>query len=262
MKKIITALDPIDSPWPVIRFATHFAKNYSASIHLVFLVLPQADLDYSYPFPNDLSIAEEIPDQKKISESNDQLIEDSTSLFRQECESSGINFSFNKKVSAEELIKKTADADILIADKGANFLQKVLPHLHCPAIVANEDNLPEQAVLMFNNSTSSKFAIDSYISLLPEFKNLATYLLSINPDEEKENESYLPKLKSSFTDISYKSLHGNEEQKTSDFLSGLSGRVLVVMGAFGRSGISRFFHKSLANSVVKEDNVSLFIAHK
>lgn len=261
MKKIVAALDPMDNPWPVITFATHFAKNDGASLHLVFLTLPE-DVDYNYPFPNDLSAAEDFSDRQNITDSNAQLIEDNIRLFKQECESSQIIFISEKNISVEELIKKTEDADILVADEGTGFLKKVLSHIHCPALIAGEDHLPEKVVLMFNNSDNSKFAIESYLSLLTQFQNLPTYLFSINPDDEKENENYLNNLKSSFADISLNVLHGNEEKQMENFMSGMSGNILVIMGAFGRNEISRFFHKSLANSVMKEKRISLFVAHK
>lgn len=261
MKKIVAVLDPIDNPWPVITFSTHLAKNDEASVRLVFLTLSE-EVDYNYPYPNDLSTAEDFTTRKNISDSNAQLIDDNTHLFKQECERAQIIFIAEKNISSEELINKTEEADILVADEGTGFLKKVLPHIHCPALIAGEDHLPEKVVLMFNKSDNSKLAIESYISLLPQFQKLPTFLLSINPDDEKENENYLNKLESSFEDISLRSLYGKVENQMEGFLSGLSGHILVIMGAFGRSEISGFFHKSRAKSVMKIKNVSLFIAHK
>ncbi len=262
MKKILTVLSPIDTPWPAMKIATQVAKNHVAEIHLAFLSLPGNDLDYNYPFPNDLSSAEDFPDGKIISESNMQLIEDKLDLFKNECASANISLSFEKSISVNQLIDKTSTADLLVADGSADYLSQILPDLHCPVFIAADDHLPEKAVLMFNNSDSSRFAIDKYIALLPEFKDLPTSLLSINPGDKDENKIFLENVKSSFTDISSKSLDGNAGQVTEDFLTALNGHILVVMGAFGRSAVSRFFHKSLAESVMKEKNVSLFIAHK
>jgi nucleotide-binding universal stress UspA family protein len=263
MKKIITALSPIDTPWPAMRLATAIARNHSADIHLVFLILPDEDVDYNYPYPNDLSSAEDFPDGKIISESNRELINDKLDLFKQECETASINLSFEKNISFDKLTKDTANTDLFIADEGADFLNKILPRLNCPAILAGDDHLPDQVVLMFNNSESSKFAIEKYCSLLPEFKNLQTFLLSINPGDENENQQYVQeKLSSQFADISIKARRGKVKQELEKFLSELPGHVLVVMGAFGRSEISRFFHESLANTVMKEKRVSLFVAHK
>ena len=100
-------------------------------------------------------------------------------------------------------------------------------------------------------------------ALLPEFKDIPTLLLSINPKDEVENKKYLQQnLNDLFNDISIKSLTGKVEKEMERFLSELPGNILVVMGAFGRSEISRFFHESLANIVMKDRRVSLFIAHK
>lgn len=263
MKKIITALAPIDTPWPAMRISTQLAKNHSAEIHLVFLTLPGADVDYTYPYPNDLPIAEDFADGKIISESNRELITDKLNLFKQECESAGINLSFERNISIEKLIKESANSDILVADEGADFLSKILPHLQCPAFLAGDDHLPEKVVLMFNNSDSSKFAIEKYSDLLSEFKDLPTFLLSINPKDENVNQNYVQQnLNSRFSDISMKSLTGKVEKQMEHFLSELPGHILVVMGAFGRSEISRFFHESLADTVMRDKTVSLFIAHK
>jgi len=37
---------------------------------------------------------------------------------------------------------------------------------------------------------------------------------------------------------------------------------MVVMGAFGRSGVSMFFKESLADVVLRETRLSLFIVHR
>lgn len=263
MKKIITALSPIDTPWPAMRISTQLAAKHSADIHLVFLTLPGEDIDYSYPYPNDLPVAEDFSDGKMISESNQELIKDKLNLFKQECESSVINLSFERNISVEKLIKESSNTDVLIADEGADFLSKILPHLQCPAFLAADDHLPEKVVLMFNNSDSSKLAIEKYSDLLPEFKNLPTFLLSINPKDENEIQNYVQKnLNDTYTNISTKSLTGKVDKQMEDFLSELPGHILVVIGSFGRSEISRFFHESLANTIIKDKTVSLFIAHQ
>lgn len=261
MKKIICALDPIDSPWPVIAFATHFAKNNVASVSLLFLTLPGADTDYSYSFPNDLSSAENIPGERSIAESNDQLTEDNMRVFKEELEPVVKTFSSGKITAVDDLIERTTGSEMLIANKGANFLSETLPNLTCPVLIAGEDHLPEKVVLLFNQSDGSKIAIEKYIALLHEYLHLPTILLAVNGHEE-ENEVYFTRLKSSFEEISIKSLEGDEEKKIKSFLSGLSGHILVVLDGVARSGISRLFHESLIDSLLKETNISVFFAAK
>jgi len=264
MKKIVTVFYAIDTPWHVINFATWFAKEQSAVIHAVFLKADKENFNADYPFPNDLSITE--PDTaERISDSNNELIDKNILLFKEECELGRIPFSARKNLSVQQLIDETADADLMVADSRSDLLEKVLPRIHCPAFLASEDELPQKVVLMYYNSTSAKLAIEAYLSLLPQFKNLPAYLVSINPEKagEKEMEIYIKeKLQPHFTNLILKTLHGNREQEMKNFLSELQGHIVVVMGAFGRSALSGFFHQSLANVALGEKNISLFIAHK
>jgi hypothetical protein len=262
MKKIITVLRPIDSPWPAMRISTFIAKKNSAAIHLVFLTSSSKDVDYNYPFPNDLSTVDDISGDQQISESNQGLIEDKLELFKQECQSVGIDLSFEKNISIEELARQTADADLLVADEGGDFLPDILNHIQCPAFLAAFDQLPERSVLMFNNDENSRYAIESFSNLLTGLADLPTILLSINPKEENILKEYANQLKTNFPGISIKSLNGKVKNEMEKFLSGLPGHVLVVMGGFDRSEISEFFHESLAKKVIRDKKYSLFIAHK
>ncbi|MGN6247429.1 MAG: hypothetical protein ACTHNG_03685 [Ginsengibacter sp.] len=262
MKKIITVLRPIDSPWPAMRISTFIAKKNSAAIHLVFLSTSSEDVDYNYPFPNDLSTVDDFTGDQQISESNQGLIEDKLELFKQECQSGGIDLSFEKNISIEEFCSKTEDADLLVANETADFLPDVLHDIQCPAFLAAFDHLPERSVLMFNNSENSKLAIESFSALLNVFTNLPSILLSINPKEETAVEDYANQLQGRFPDISTKFLQGKVKKEMEHFLSELPGHILVVMGAFDRSEISEFFHESLAKTVIRDKKYSLFIAHK
>jgi len=264
MKKIVTAFYAIDTPWHVINFAARFAKEQSAAIHAIFLKADKENFNADYPFPNDLSITE--PDTaERISDSNNELIDKNIQLFKEECELAGIPFSALKNLSVQELIDETTDANLMVADSRSDLLKKILPRIHCPVFLASEDELPQKVVLMYHNSASAKLAIEDYLSLLPQFKNLPTYLLSVNPEKsgEKEMEIYFKeKLEPHFTNIILKTLHGNREQEMKNFLSELQSHIIVVMGAFGRSASSGLFHQSLANVALSEKNISLFIAHK
>jgi len=265
MKKILTAFSAIDTPWHVINFATRIAKENSAVIQAVFLNMEKESVNEDYPFPNDLSITEDKNTFENISDNNNELVEENIKLFKKECDRSGISFSATKNISIPDLINETADVDLMMADSGTEFLEKVLPEIHCPAFLASRDELPENVVLMYNNTPSSKFAIESYLSLLPQFKDLPTFLLCINPGNtaEKEMNIYLKEtLEPHFTNLTLKSIHGKTEHEMKNFLLAFSGHVVVVMGAFGRSSFSRFFHESLANLALSLKNISLFIAHK
>ncbi len=264
MKKIIVAFTLLDTPWSVLAFATKFATLHSAHIHAIFLRSGKEKTNSQYPFPNDLSITEEYSG-KNISTSDKEIIENNIKILKDECNSVGIHFTADKDVSISQLIENTWDADLLIVDSKFRLLENVLPHIHCPAFLVSNGEIPQASVLMYNASVSSQFAVERYISLLPEFKNLPTYMLSVNSEKSNStaNEKYFEeKLQPHFKDPALKILHGNAANEMKNFIDGLPGHIIVVMGAFGRSAVSMFFHQSLANSFLDKNKVSLFIAHK
>ncbi|MGN6342827.1 MAG: hypothetical protein ACTHML_17770 [Ginsengibacter sp.] len=118
---------------------------------------------------------------------------------------------------------------------------------------------------MSDNSFSAKIAIEAYISLLPEYLRLTTSFVSINPQQEDEKEMktyFKEKLQSHFPDLTFQKLEGKVKNEFENFLDQIAVPVLIVMGAFGRSSLSEFFHPGLAKTALKEKGVSLFIAHK
>ena len=264
MKKIIVAFTLLDTPWSVLAFATKFAMEHSTLIHAIFLRSSKEETNSQYPFPNDLSITEEYSGEN-ISISDNEIIDNNIKILKDECNATGILFTADKDVPISQLIENTWEADLLIADSKFGLLENVLPHIHCPAFLVSRNEMPQAVVLMYNDSASSQFAIEKYILLLPEFKTLITYMLSVNSETpgNTANEKYLEeKLQTHFKNPVLKMLHGNVANEMKNFIDGLPGHIIVVMGAFGRSAVSMFFHQSLANSFLDKNKVSLFIAHK
>jgi nucleotide-binding universal stress UspA family protein len=264
MKKILIAFFPDVAPWDVITFAIKFAKQNSAAIHAVYLSEKRDRINSDYPFPNDLSMAEDLSKEKDILEGNNQLIDDNLKVFKKECELNGVIFSIEKNISIKKLIDQTVNFDLLIGDAGIDFMARVLTNIHCPALITSTDKMPQKVALMYDNSASAKLAIETYISLFPEFSNLPTQLLSINPNQEDEFEMhryFKEKLQPHFSNIMFQIEKGNKKNELENFLDQIPGQVLVVMGAFGRSALSVFFHPSFGKSVLKRRDISLFIAH-
>ena len=265
MKKILIAFSLDVAPWHVITFAIKFAKQNSAAIHAVYLSKKRDRINSDYPFPNDLSMAEDLSKEKDIFDENNQLIDDNLKAFKNECELNGVNFSTEKNISIKKLIYETADFDLLIGDVNVDFIEKVLTNIQCPALITSTDKMPQTIALMYDNGPSSKLAIETYISLFPEFSNLPTKLLSINPNQEDEFEMqryFQEKLQPHFSNLMLQIEKGNKKRKLENFLDQVAGEVLVVMGGFERSAVSDFFNPSFAKPVLKRKDISLFIAHE
>jgi hypothetical protein len=265
MKKILIAFYPGVTPWHVITFAIKFAKQNSAAIHSVYLSEKRDRINSDYPFPNDLSMAEDLNKEKDIFDESNQLIEDNLKVFKEECELNGVFFSIEKNVSIKQLIDKSAGSDLFIADSAFNFIGKVLTNIHCPALVTSTSEIPKKIALMYDNSSSAKLAIENYILLFPEFANLPTELLSINPNQEDEFETqqyFKETLQPHFPNLTLQVEKGNKKNVLENFLNQLSPQVLLVMGAFGRSALSDFFNPSFGKFALKRKDISLFTAHK
>jgi nucleotide-binding universal stress UspA family protein len=62
--------------------------------------------------------------------------------------------------------------------------------------------------------------------------------------------------------VDYVVLNGDPEQTMIDFLSKQGEHAMVVMGAYGRSAISRLFQQSFSNRVIQELKLPVFITHQ
>jgi len=65
-----------------------------------------------------------------------------------------------------------------------------------------------------------------------------------------------------FDDPTIEILPGEPAGVLSAFAGKVSGSTVVVMGAYGRSALSRLFRHSLANAILEKANASLLVTHK
>jgi hypothetical protein len=263
MKKILIAFNPPATAIHIITFAIQFAKQNSAEIQAVYLSGTKETINSNYPFPNDLSMAEDISSKENISQDNRELIEDHIKALEKECELNGIRVSVGKNITVEELINKTKQSDLLIIDSESEFTEHLLTKAHCPAFITSTDKMPEKVILMYDNSLSGKIAVEIYISLFPQFTNLPTYLFSINAKQEDELEIqyFKEKLKPRISNITLQVTNGNKKNEFKNFIAELDVPVLAVMATSATSALSHFFHPSLVKIVLNEKNISLFIVN-
>ena len=264
MKKILVVFNGINAPWHILRFATSIAKTKDALVQGIFLM----DHEVKDPFPNDLALTETDVTRGTVSEEDAILESHNITMFENICKASGVVCQIEKKALLEELIEQSSQADLVVVDTTPDFqeysLHDILKDAHCPVcLVSINTPVVEKIILLYNGSASSKFAIERFNDLFPEWLHLPTTLLSINPPEKFENDDFLNNwLPGHFTQLDIVRLHGNEKKELVNFLNKDPNNVLVVMGAFGRNIISRFFHHSLSNVILDETKVSLFTTHK
>jgi hypothetical protein len=265
MKKIITLFDVTNAPWHVLTFAIKIAKGDGIPLTGVFLSARDSKTSLRYPFPNDMSLTGDKLSNEIITRENALLMDDNIKLFTAECVNEGITFEIQKNVSIESITNECMSIDLIVADTRADFLDELLPKISCPVCLASENNLPEKVVLMLDEGDSSRNAIEKFAQLFPRLSALPSEVVSINltKDQQMANEEYVKQhLHQHFSSLTQKNLQGNTRKELLKFLGKEQEHVMVVMGAFGRSGVSMFFKESLADVVLRETRLSLFIVHR
>lgn len=272
MKKILLVVNGNNYSTELADFAIKIARRGNDLLHAVF-VSPVAHQMVHYPFPSDLPLAAaEVVGTEDMRNSYRELIKANMKLFKDSCVNKNISYLIDPDIdiTIDELIDHSAFSDLIICSAkeefGAYSFRDLLSDTHCPVmLVPDEANMPQTAILCYDESFSSIYAIKMYSYLFPEWKDLPTFVLSINPKGDNGNkfDDYLSDwIPQHFPNLQRHALEGNLQRELLSFIRQDDKHSIVVMGAFGRNAISRLFHRSLANVVLEDTSASLFIIHE
>ena len=175
----------------------------------------------------------------------------------------------------QEIIKESRFADLLLLSADTSFgslpdtvptrfVKETLAGAECPVMVMPAEWAAiREIIFSYNGTFSSTYAIRTFTTLFPECGNIPVKLLYV----EEKGHHHIPQEDKI---LNYLSLHYDQvttEVLTGDpaaaFLATLIRRndCIVTYGAYGRSGMSRFFHRSDAENVLRTVNIPIFITH-
>lgn len=277
MKKIIAAIDGLKYSESTTEYAVQMAKEMDA--HLVGVMLE----DYTY---HSFRIVELLGTEgvleseiRRFEEKDAQTRKDAADTFELSCRAAGINYSIHhdKNIALYELLHESIYADLLIIDRKetlthyeetipTRFMRDLLSEVQCPVLLVPPHYEPiEKVVLLFDGEPTSVFAIRHFSYLLPSMKNLDVEVLTV---KRKKDSLHLPDnrlmkefMKRHFPNASYNVLKGTPDTEIVNYLQGQGLRSLVVLGAYNRGMVSRWFRESMADVLMKELELPLFIAH-
>lgn len=277
MKKIIAAFDGLRFSESTLDYSVYLAKQYNAHIVGVFL---QESTRVGYAvyatLVQDTAPGKTIFDE--IALADKVATEEAISRFEVGCRKAGINYSIHRDKSSafDELMHETIFADLLLIDAWETFsyiesglpgwfIKNVLHHVYCPVLVVPKKFNPVQKlVLLYDGSPSSVHAIRMFNYIFPEMNLLETKLVSATEDASSlhlpDNKLIKEWMKRHFPVVTYQVLKGYAKDIVAMLRAEESG-ILVVAGAYHRSNLSMWFHKSIADLLIKEVKVPLFIAH-
>lgn len=277
MKKIIAAFDGLKFSESTKQYAIELAKQ--PDMHLVGVFLD--DITYTSYKIYELIETEGLSEKKlKELEKHDIATrKKAVGNFEKACLEAGVNYSIHhdRKIALKELIHESIYADLLIIDRKetlthyeekppTHFIRDLLTDVQCPVLLVNKKYKAfEKTVLLYDGEPSSVHAIKMFSYMLPAFKDMPTEVLSV---KGMGNDLHLPDnklmkefIRYHFHKATVKVLKGLAEIEIVKELSGKRKNALVVLGAYRRGMVSRWFKASMADELMIELDNPLFIAH-
>ena len=180
---------------------------------------------------------------------------------------------------AQELINESKFADLIIIgfqtysasldkENDQKLLRELLKESLCPVlIVPLKVNEIRKLIFTYDGKSSSLYAIKQFCYLIPKLCRdcQATLLTALKHENESidaiEEKLLVEYLKQHCKDIGVLSVLG-EPQDAIIRAVDYDPNSLIVMGAYGRSSLSMFFHSSTADKILKSQKAPTFITHK
>lgn len=277
MTKIIAAFDGLEFSESTKDFAVTIARQTKA--HLVGIFLE--DITYHsykiYELVTEKGVSETKLKQYEAADADAR--EKAIKKFETACQAAGITCSIhrNRKIAIKELLHESIYADLLIIDaketlthynetKPTRFVRELLAEVQCPVLLVPQKYKPiEKVLLLYDGEPSSVFAIRMFGYVLPELKELHCEVVSVKymnnnlhvPDSKLIKEF----IKRHFPKAIYTTLKGLPEIEIINHLKEQKENTLIVLGAYRRGMVSRWFRSSMADVLMKEFKIPLFIAH-
>lgn len=205
------------------------------------------------------------------------LIEANLELFKKTCEKNGVKYDIHldEGLPAAEMITESRFADLVIVDAATsfkkkfegiptNFVKDLLKDAECPVVIAPESfEKVDELIFTYDGSRSSVFAMKQFTYLFPQFAGKPVTVFHVNENEEwtgEEKKQLEGWLHNHYDSVKFELPTGDASYELLSYLF-LKKNVFIVMGAYGRGVISRFFKHSHADMLLKTVTQPVFISH-
>lgn len=277
MKKIIAAFDGLKYAAGTRDYAVYLAKQTGTHLVGVFLDDPIYKSYNAY----DLLVTKNLmPDQLQEYEAKDKLTRNNAAAnFEKICGLEKLEYTVHhdKNIALQELKHESIYADLLVIDSSetlthypeklpTRFIRDLLSDVQCPLLLVPKKYKPiQKIILLYDGKPSSVFAIKMFSYLLPELNAIDTEVVSVNPvaatthvPDKKLMKEFM---KRHFPKAKYTVLKGLAEEEIVKYLLQIKEDAIVVLGAYKRGNVSRWFRESMADVLMKELKLPLFVAH-
>ena len=278
MQKILLAIDAVNINMPAVDFACYIGRLTNSKITAVFLENLVADekpvVEKAY---GTRYVDWQIDESSASYQDKRQSIEKNISLFKEACENRSVrcNIHRDRGTPAPEIIAESRYADLVIVDASTSFTKRydgspskfvkdILEESECPVIIApgSFDGIDE-IIFTYDSSKSAAFAIKQFTYLFPMLKDKKTVVLQVNEKGKSANPdkyNFSEWLSNHYPLATFETLKGDDKYGLFDYLFKRTN-IIIVMGAYGRTTLSRFFHHSHADRIISTVTQPIFISH-
>lgn len=276
MEKILFISDAVAMSRACLDFSCYLGNLTHSKVTGVFLENQELELRSSEAI-QEMAVCAPVPDAPL--DVQKQLYRDKNiSLFESICESNGVNCEIHKNVGmpAAEVLKESRYADLLVIDAATSFswkpestptafVKEILEKSECPVIIAPSsfDGIDE-IIFTYNGSSSSMFAMKQFAHLFPALSHCKATVLSITEsgghikgDKAKLEEWLAAHYDNAKTVVLE---DANVSARLMEYLFDKEN-AFIVMGAYGRSLLSKAVIPNPAVPVVKLATQPIFISH-
>ena len=277
MKKIIAAFDGLKYSESTKDYAIYIARQSNTHLVGVFMDDPIVTSYNIY----ELIVKEGASGEKlkKYKAKDNATRAKAAKKFEMACQAGAIEYTVHHdhNIAIQELKHESIYADLLIINSKetlthyteklpTRFIRDLLGDAQCPVLIVPEKYDPiQKIILLYDGEPSSVHAIKMFSYLLPQLKHLDTEVISVNPEDSTlhmpDNKLMKEFMKQHYPTAKCTVMKGWAEQEIKKYLKKSADNSLVVLGAYRRGTVSRWFRESMADVLMKEVKLPLFIAH-
>lgn len=277
MKKISAVFDGLKFSDSTLAYAIKLAESSKALLSGVFL---ESFLYNSYGL-TDL-VGKHGLSQVKMKhqlEKDKAIRTKAAGKFERACNKAQLNYTIHHdpSFSAQEVLKESIYSDLLLISSAetfshwpehppTRFIRELLAVTQCPVLIIPKEYLAiEKVVLLYDGKPAAVYAIKQFNYMMPWLRSKPTEVVSVFDDEdtaELPDEQLVREfIACHYPTATYTLLNGVPEQELLAYLKANGQNSLVVLGAYQRGDISRWFRSSMADRLMQEIDTPLFIAH-
>ena len=217
---------------------------------------------------------------KELDVKDNKKRDEAVQKFQKECGKTGISFSIHrdKFIAIHELKHESMFADLIIINEyetftkykeqpPTRFMKELLGDVQCPVLVVPNAFKPvDKIVLLYDGGPSALYAVKMFSYLFGNLQDLPVevytvkdyYLATLRLPDNKLMREFI---KGHFPKATYTVAKGDAEEQIQGHLRNHKENELVLLGAYRRSELSRWFKTSMADILMRELDTPLFIAH-